>query len=359
MSAPIRVALFSHKAGVGKTTLIANVAFALAELGRSVLVVDGDPQCDLTSYLLADDVVDKLLGQSDGPNGRTIWSALTPVANGDRTARVVAPVQVGPIALLAGDIRLADFEESLNGLWADCLRRRLPALYATSSISTLVTDLVAEHRYDYVLFDTGPNLGALNRVLLLDSDCFILPVGCDLLSVRALTTIGRVVGTWMRDADTINAIAPDNMPLLAGKPALLGYVPQRFRVHGQAAAKDASIYVRELKSRIHDDVGRVLREQDHGLAPPRSEDPVLGPVEDFTSLVHVAYREGVPMWKCSGGTPAERNTAKCTFMEIASAVVASRHDVTTCSTSTAYPRQGRTDALAVREGDTATEAAHS
>ena len=45
MSNPVRIALFNHKGGVGKTTLTANIAFALAEMGKSVLLVDSDPQC--------------------------------------------------------------------------------------------------------------------------------------------------------------------------------------------------------------------------------------------------------------------------------------------------------------------------
>ena len=141
MPKPARITLFNHKGGVGKTTLTANIAFALAEMGKSVLLVDSDPQCNLTSYLLADDVVDELLNESDGAEGRTIWSALKPVVDGDRACRLVEPMRIGHVALLPGDIRLSSFEESLNESWVGCFRRRLGALYATSSISTLVSGL--------------------------------------------------------------------------------------------------------------------------------------------------------------------------------------------------------------------------
>jgi cellulose biosynthesis protein BcsQ len=52
-----RIALFNHKGGVGKTTLTVNIAAALGSMGKRVLLVDADPQCNLTSYLVAEDVV--------------------------------------------------------------------------------------------------------------------------------------------------------------------------------------------------------------------------------------------------------------------------------------------------------------
>ena len=75
MSDPVRITIYNHKGGVGKTTLTVNVAFALSSLGKSVLLVDSDPQCNLTSYLLSDDVVDDLLDHSNGQDGKTIWSS--------------------------------------------------------------------------------------------------------------------------------------------------------------------------------------------------------------------------------------------------------------------------------------------
>ncbi len=77
-----RIAIYNHKGGVGKTTLSINIAYALTDLGKSVLLVDSDPQCNLTSYLIEASIVDKMLDASDTVAGQTLWSAIKPVTGG-------------------------------------------------------------------------------------------------------------------------------------------------------------------------------------------------------------------------------------------------------------------------------------
>ena len=163
MRRPVRITIYNHKGGVGKTTLTANIAFALSSLGKSVLLVDSDPQCNLTSYLLADDVVDDLLQHSNDDDGQTVWSAVRPVFEGTGSVQLVRPVSVGEVDLLPGDIQFSMFEEYLGDAWADGFKRRRGALQATSAISYLVSSLhmEANEDYDFVFYDTGPNIGPL------------------------------------------------------------------------------------------------------------------------------------------------------------------------------------------------------
>ena len=216
MNNPVRITIYNHKGGVGKTTLAVNIAFALSSLGKSVLLVDSDPQCNLTSYLLADDVVDYLLDHSNDRDGKTIWSAVKPVIDSTGSVRLVDLTEIGDVALLPGDIRLSEFEEFLGDAWTDGFKRRMGALRATSSINNLISHLSKQRGFDFVFYDTGPNIGPLNRVLLLDSNFFIVPVACDLFSTRALSTLGQTIKKWITDAETIDAIAPDGAMALKG-----------------------------------------------------------------------------------------------------------------------------------------------
>ena len=186
-----RIAVFNHKGGVGKTTLTVNLAAALAENGKRVVLLDSDPQCNLTSYLLDDDVVDKLLDNSDEENGETIWSAVKPVVEGDGALRVVQAAKTNNrnCWVVPGDLRLSELEEELTTFWSDCVKGKIKGFKGTAVLSALAQRVATCHDADFVFYDTGPNIGPLNRAILLDCDYFIVPAGCDAFSVRALKDI--------------------------------------------------------------------------------------------------------------------------------------------------------------------------
>ena len=220
MRKPIRLTIYNHKGGVGKTTLTVNFAAALAEQGHRVLLIDSDPQCNITSYLYEDSVVDDLLDNSDKKNGKTIWSALKPVAEGDGKFRNVGArdTSIDGLFLLPGDIRLSEYEIKLSGSWNECFGKEKSGFNVTTSLSKLANYYAEASQLDFIFFDTGPNIGPLNRAILLDCDYFLVPGACDLFSVRALKTLGVSLVNWIQRWKSICVDVPDDFPLLKGKP---------------------------------------------------------------------------------------------------------------------------------------------
>ena len=229
------IALFNHKGGVGKTTLAVNVGEALAGLGLRVLLVDADPQCNLTAFYLDEKQLDELLGESDDVNGGTLWSAIKPVIEGKGPIRDIEPFEVGnELYLCAGDVLLADYEEELPAAWTGSFARKGRDYDVMCALSRAVRRLAKTYEVDLVIYDVGPNVGPLNRTVLLDADYFATPVAE--ISFRyvhcPLSTVGRSVARWVRDWKTVRDLAaPDDQKrLLLGHPVYLGYIASAYKV---------------------------------------------------------------------------------------------------------------------------------
>lgn len=317
-----RVSVFNHKGGVGKTTLTVNLAYALAEKGRQVLLIDSDPQCNLTSYLIEDAVVNDLLDRSDGANGQTIWSALKPVVEATGQTHRIEPISVANgISILPGDVRLVEFEAALGLLWAECFQRKVRGFRGTSALSAVVNAAAHHVGADIILYDTGPNIGPLNRVILLDCDYFIVPAACELFSVRAIKTLGHTMATWISEWITISDLAPSNLEILPGLPKPIGYVPQRFRLYNASLASPFSTWLPLIEKTLQADLLSVLNRVDASLTERAFSPLQLGAVPDFGGRAAAAQREGVPLWRAKYGTDVQRTAAKECFSKLAESVI--------------------------------------
>src|ERR1051325_9311499 len=147
-----RISIFNHKGGVGKTTLTFNIAASLADLGHKVLLVDSDPQCNLSAYLIEAPVLDDLLDQSDdAETGETLWSAVKPVVDGEGGVKKIEPIEIRDnLFLVPGDIRLSDFENKLAAYWLECFQREPHGFKGTTAISKLVNFICRENEIEYV-----------------------------------------------------------------------------------------------------------------------------------------------------------------------------------------------------------------
>ncbi len=158
------LAFANQKGGVAKTTTTINLGVALQELGLRVLVVDMDPQGNLTMSL----------GLNPDAVRPSMYDVLVNhVSIEDALVRRELDVVVSSIDLAAAEIALS----SLIG------RER-----SLSKALMQVAD-----RYDYVLIDTPPSLGLLTINALTASDAVIVPVQCEYLSLRGLAQLERTL----------------------------------------------------------------------------------------------------------------------------------------------------------------------
>jgi len=194
------LAFFNNKGGVGKTTLICNIASYLAfERGLKILLVDGDPQCNSTQLLLDPDRCNDLYWAADRDRDTlTLSRVVAPLEEGDIAVDASRPVVPSAtnrfgVDLIPGDPSMSIIEDLLGKWWSDGTGGDLGALRRTNWASLL---LEAYSDYDLVLFDLGPSLGSLNRSILLATDYFVAPLGADTFSVVALRNIKAWFGQW-------------------------------------------------------------------------------------------------------------------------------------------------------------------
>jgi cellulose biosynthesis protein BcsQ len=322
-SSASRLAIFNHKGGVGKTTLTVNLAFALAEMGKKVLLIDSDPQCNITSYLFEDSVVDDLLDASDGSKGETIWSAVKPVVEGEgrwRDVGIYETAQKG-LYLLPGDIRLSEFEIELSEYWSACVLKKKRGFVGMATLSSITSHYAEEYDLDFIFYDTGPNIGPLNRTILLGCDFFLVPGACDLFSVRALKTLGHSLVTWIEQWENIKQQAPPDAPLLQGKPKFVGYIPQGFRVYGQGMARWPSKYHARFKRELERHLLIPLKGISPKLIATSSSLSKLGEVKDFAHLVQKSQEQGLPLWRVDGGPAYQTAEALLAFRGMAQELI--------------------------------------
>ena len=110
--------LFNHKGGVSKTTTTFNLSWMLAKLGKKVLMVDFDPQCNLTGMVLGYEGIEDLENsyESDPPNN--VKDALAPAFESKPKQISAADCKIVKgiknLYLLPGHIGIAEYETSLG-----------------------------------------------------------------------------------------------------------------------------------------------------------------------------------------------------------------------------------------------------
>lgn len=231
------IAFFNNKGGVGKTTLLANVAsYFQKKLAKRVLVVDGDPQCNLSIYSMTEKFITDTYSEDDP---KTIYELLKPIRRGQG----FLPWEQTPIIqspgfgykLLLGDTRMSNMEDWLGKNWIECTNGEHTGLTATLFIKHFLNQ--AKDYYDYIFFDIGPSLGAINRSILLACDMFIVPMSSDIFCIKAINNIGDALTRWKKSLREGLTKYPDkfdgNSFLLDGEEInmdvkFLGYVTQQY-----------------------------------------------------------------------------------------------------------------------------------
>lgn len=195
------ILFFNNKGGVGKTTLACNmVSYLNMNMGKRVLLIDADPQCNTTQMLLEDHVLEDIYF-NEKTKFHTLYTTLSPLEDGEPSiSRDITPI-LGTTNnfhtdLIPGHPKLSIIEDILSDAWSGVRARDVGGVRITNWCRNL-TDIFKD-RYDYIVFDVGPSLGALNRSIVLNSDFIVTPFGCDIFSILGIKNIASWIDKWSK-----------------------------------------------------------------------------------------------------------------------------------------------------------------
>ena len=304
------VAFFNNKGGVGKTSLVYQLAWMYKDLGLRVVAADLDPQANLTAAFLNEERLEELWLGNARPS--TVFDCIQPLLKG--TGDIDNPhlefvedegqlsLFVGDLALLVGDLYLSGFEDELSAQWPNCLGGggQERAFRVMSAFWRIMQNAAMAHKADVILMDLGPNLGAINRAALIAADYVVVPLSPDLFSLQGLRNLGPTLRTWREEWQERltkkssvgkKSLATD-LELPLGKMQPIGYVVLQHSARLDRPVKAYNRWIARIPKVYQEDVLDQPLKNDISVA----DDPhCLALLKNYQSLMPMAQEAHKPI----------------------------------------------------------------
>ena len=248
------ISIANQKGGCAKTTTTVNLAAALAELHKKVLVIDLDPQANASQWLGADGL---------SKNSFSIFSSKTSLEN------LIQATQVPHLDIIAANQDLASVEKTVaNELGVDfLLKRRLKNLDAK--------------RWDFIIIDTPPTLGLLTVNALTSSSEILIPVTTHILT---LSGVAQLMAKYNEIKEILN-------PSLE----ILGFLPSRVDLRTKHSKEILESLIKQFGDKV---LKSVIRENIRLAEAPSFGESILlydnqsGAAKDYRDLAQEVIKLG-------------------------------------------------------------------
>ncbi|MEK8021513.1 MAG: AAA family ATPase [Candidatus Parabeggiatoa sp.] len=225
------ISLFNNKGGVGKSTLGFHLGYVLSQLNKKILFIDLDPQCNLTISGLDEEKLHEIWEEEDPyiedyeaasknkenflkiiDKPRSIHFLLKPTEDGlNELEKYPAPINLAHnLDLIPGRLSIHKYENKIAERWSGAYQGDNLALRTITNIRSVCEKYSETHNYDYVLIDTSPSLGILNKTIISTVDGFFVPAQPDMFSLYGIRNIGNSLELWQREFNTIYGLISDD-----------------------------------------------------------------------------------------------------------------------------------------------------
>ena len=304
-----KIALFNHKGGVSKTTTTFNLGWMLATKGYRVILVDTDPQCNLTGMALGEATEEDEDRIEEIYNTRSnIKTCLAPAFESQpRAIEAVDCIPIGDqngLFLLPGHVGFAEYEVTLG-----IAQELSGSIQALKNLPGAITDLLnktaSKFEADYILIDMSPSLGSINQNLLMTSDFFIVPTTADFFSLMAIDSLSNVLPKWYNWANTASSLPilkEASYPFPDVTLKFLGIIVQNFRIIRGKETVAFEKWIIKIQEDVYNKLVPIL--QKHNMMFPESiyneqginNSYCLTKIANFNSLIALSQEHRTPIY---------------------------------------------------------------
>ncbi len=304
-----KVLFTNNKGGVGKTTVAFNCGMLFAKQGYKTVLVDLDPQCNLSRLALGDNHYEKNLFSSTEKN---IYDILKGVVEGGSDIDFGAPLlpvpnSDGNLSLIKGSVNLSLYENLLVSAFGQAASGQRLGYFQTSAIDRFLRERGLNNQIDVFIIDTSPSLSLLNQVIFLGADYFVVPMMPDAFSVQGIENLGSIFEKWKQNWKiTGKALSGDTESkfVLSGDGLFIGYIVNSYNVYGKQPIKDHRYWIEEIPKKV-----KLYLSEKHGR----------------NGLVEKSWKEPLAEIQDYGKIPAKCQEIGSAIFDLDPALVADNH----------------------------------
>lgn len=332
------IAMFNHKGGVSKTTTAYNLGWKLAEKGHRTILVDADPQCNLTGVAMnldfmperansSEESVDQATDRAfEEKNQRivefweetsedNIYTSLKPAFFSE--PRMLEGINCPNVNgnenlfLLPGSLNLGEFETALSVAQSltDTLTtsRNLPG-----AIYFMLMETAKRMDAEYLIVDMSPSLSSINQNIVSISDMILIPTSPDYYSLMALQSLSLMIDRWhgwAAEACQKPVLRDASYPFPAPRMKFAGAIIQRYKLYRAAseeypegeASSSFKRWIGKVTEFVDDEFTpslsrEILFSDEQYAAAELDQSKIIATIPDFNSLLPKAQEAGVPVF---------------------------------------------------------------
>ena len=317
------IALFNNKGGVGKTTTIWNLGTSLAAKNKKVLIIDFDPQCNLSIAALGAEEFSSLLESSkDLPYGKTVRAFALPYIQQSAPGHpyIAQPKKNSDsnLDIVPGDFWLNNFSDILN-VGTDVIGGA--GLYRFLMPSSLINSVEKEfsRQYDFALIDLPPSFNTLVRAALYSADYFIVPCTPDLFSAYCVGLIGQVLPRFIEDWNQgkmryLQSNSYDQIIPKKGQPKFGGWVFNGFDTRKKVLSSEIvktgadQAQFDKVKKSIKDNlIPKLMDISGYSAVPEFIDENPIANIEDLNVMAPDSIVQNIPIKYLKNSKPTRAN----------------------------------------------------